>query len=78
VAELCRLAPELGRANVSDTLRIRDDLDLDSFDFGRLVIRLSEQLALPIPELDYSQLETVGACLEYLGQKLAAGRRSAP
>lgn len=70
--ELCQLAPELDRSQVPDSLRIRDELDLDSFDFVRLVARLSERLALPIPELDYEKLQTLGACVDYLHQKLAA------
>lgn len=74
VKELSRLAPELDRAALPDTLRIRDDLDLDSFDFVRLVASLSEQLALPIPELDYGKLETLGSCVAYLGQKLSGSQ----
>lgn len=53
-------------------LRIRSELALDSIDFVRPVARLSEQLALPSPQLDYGKLETLGGSGDRLGQNVAA------
>lgn len=70
--ELTRLAPELDRAALSDTVRIRDELDLDSFDFVRFVASLDDRLSAGIPETDYAKLETIGGCLDYLAEKVGA------
>jgi acyl carrier protein len=72
VSELVRLAPEIDVATLSDGVRIRDELDLDSFDFVRFVAALDERLRVPTPESDYARLATLGGCLDYLQQKLEA------
>ena len=45
---------------------IRETLDIDSFDFLRVIQKLEERLKVSIPESDYPRLETLGALLNYL------------
>lgn len=45
---------------------IRETLDIDSFDFLRVIQKLEERLKVSIPESDYPQLDTLGALLNYL------------
>lgn len=70
--ELRRLAPEIDPAAVSARTHLRDDLDLDSFDFARLVTALHARLGVDVPEPDYRRLETFGGCVDYLAAKQAA------
>ncbi len=64
--ELGRLAPEADLASLPPAARIREELDLDSFDFARFVTALDERLGVAIPEEDYARLETLDRCLDYL------------
>lgn len=45
---------------------IRETLDIDSFDFLRVIQKLEERLKVSIPESDYPMLATLGALLKYL------------
>jgi acyl carrier protein len=64
--ELAHLAPEADLATLPGSARLREDLDLDSFDFARLVTAIDERLGVNVPETDYRKLETLDGCLDYL------------
>jgi acyl carrier protein len=72
--ELGRLAPEADLASVPPKARLREELDLDSFDFARFVTAIDERLGVQIKEADYARLETLDGCLDYLEARLAPGR----
>ena len=77
--ELVKLAPEIDPVEVSPRTRLREDLDLDSFDFVRLITALDERLGVDVPEADYRKLETLEGCLDYLLARLpAAGAEPHP
>ena len=67
--ELAHLAPEANLAALSPAARLREELDLDSFDFVRFVAAIDEHLGIDIPEQDYARLETLGGCLDYLSAR---------
>ncbi len=69
--ELGRLAPEADLASLAPNAPIRDELDLDSYDFGRLVTAVDERLGIEIPEGDYAWVETLDGWYRYLEEKLA-------
>lgn len=60
-----RIAPEADL----DQLDAQDDLgsalDLDSMDYYRMILAISEELGLEIPEEDYARLRTLSAIAEY-------------
>jgi acyl carrier protein len=64
--EVKKLAPECDTASLVPQTRLREELDLDSFDFLRLVTALQKRLRLDIPEKDYRHLATLGGCASYL------------
>lgn len=76
LAELARLAPEADLASLPPQARLREELDIDSFDFARFISALDERLGVEVPELDYGKLETLEGCLDYLSarSKLATPR----
>jgi len=45
---------------------IREELELDSFDFLTFLIALSKRLQLDIPEADYEKIQTLNSLLDYL------------
>ena len=71
LAELAQLAPEADLSSLSPKARLREELDIDSFDFVRLVTALDQRLGIDVPEVDYRKLETLDGCLDYLQGRLA-------
>ena len=67
---LATVAPELDPATVRPDEPLREQLDIDSFDFLQFIIALAQRLSLSIPESDYGRLTTLEACVDYLQQRL--------
>ncbi|MGZ3428419.1 MAG: acyl carrier protein [Polyangia bacterium] len=70
VHELVAIAPEADAAALSPSLPLREQLDIDSFDFLHLVIALHDALGVEIPESDYAQLATLDGAVAYLAARL--------
>ena len=72
IEALSAIAPE----GDYDTLRgdrpLREQLDIDSFDFLNVVIRLHDKLGVDVPEVDYPKLATLDGATAYLASRLAA------
>lgn len=65
-AALGKVAPDVELADVSGDARLRQDLDLDSLDFLRLVETIDTATGVDIPERDYPAVATVGGLVSYL------------
>ncbi len=63
---LANIAPEADLAALDPKANLRVTLDLDSFDFLRFLIGLSETLGVEVPEADYAKLGTLEAMTAYL------------
>ena len=69
---LTEIAPESDPARIAPAVSLRDQLDLDSMDFQKFVVRLHEELAIAIPERDYPKFATLDSAAEYLARKAGA------
>jgi acyl carrier protein len=70
-----RIAPEADLTALAPDVDLRDQLDIDSFDFLNVVIALHEALGVDIPEVDYPKLATIDGAIAYLA---AAGHGAPP
>lgn len=69
---LCAIAPETDPARIVPDQPLREQVDLDSFDFLNVIVRLHEQLGIDIPERDYAELATLDSAIQYLARRGAA------
>lgn len=70
---LGRIAPELDAAALDPDAPLREQVDLDSFDFLNVLIALNERLHVEVPERDYAAVQTLNAMVRYFvdaGQKV--------
>lgn len=65
------IAPEIDPAMIAPERPLREQIDIDSFDFLNFIIRLHEILGIDIPEKDYAELLTLNSSVEYLMQRCA-------
>ena len=63
---LGKIAPEADISSISPGDKLREALDIDSFDFLNLVIGLSKELGVDIPESDYGKIATLADMVGYL------------
>lgn len=66
--ELQRIAPELEPEQLRGDRPLRDEVDLDSMDWLRLLGALHKRLGVNIPEVDYRQLDSLDAMVAYLAR----------
>jgi len=78
IEEIGRIAPEADLSALPSDVDLREELDIDSFDFQNLVIALHERLGVDIPELDYPKLYTFGGAIDYLASEMQAHSAAAP
>ena len=67
--ELKKIAPEIESEDIDLDEDIREEFDIDSVDFLNLVAAISKQLAMSIPESDYSQMSTFSELVLYLQKR---------
>jgi acyl carrier protein len=70
---LASVAPEGDYDRLKPDRPLRDQLDIDSYDFLNVVVALHERLGVDIPEADYQKLATLNGALDYLAARAGAG-----
>ncbi|MBU2712324.1 acyl carrier protein [Zooshikella harenae] len=60
------IAPDSDTDNLDPDEDMRDELDLDSMDFLRLLESISKQLSVNIPEVDYNKITTLNNMVNYI------------
>ena len=66
IAAITNVAPEADPTSIDRKRPIRDQLDIDSMDFLKIVVALHEALGVDVPERDYGKLATLESSVEYL------------
>ena len=60
-------------ANLTDDVKIREGLKLDSVDLLSVMLRVETQLGISLTSSDFEKVVTVGNLLDVIQAKLAAG-----
>jgi acyl carrier protein len=63
---LAEIAPEADLGALDENADLREQLDIDSFDFLNVVIALHERTGIEVAERDYPQLTTLAGSVAYL------------
>jgi len=66
---LADVAPEADPALLDPNRPLREQVDIDSFDYLNFIIGLSERLGVTVPETDYGSIGTLTRLVEYLTQR---------
>ncbi|ATE78668.1 MULTISPECIES: acyl carrier protein [Pseudomonas] len=67
------IAPEVDPEQLPADRPLREEVDLDSMDWLRLIEALNRSLGVVIPEIDYQQVDTLDKLVAYLMQKKKTG-----
>ena len=72
IDSILAVAPEADFDAVCFDRPVRDQIDIDSFDFLTVFENLHEKLGVNVPESDYGKMITLDGSVAYLAQRLAA------
>jgi len=67
------VAPEADFNEVRPDRPVRDQLDIDSFDFLTLLEHLHDRIGVNVPETDYGRMMTLDGSVDYLLSRLGTG-----
>lgn len=67
---LAEIAPEVDCGDLSADENLREELDIDSYDFLSLLVGLNASLGVEIPESDYEKLVSLNDLVDYLAARL--------
>jgi len=65
---ILNIAPEADIDSLDPSADMRDELDLDSMDFLRLLTSIDKEMQVNIPESDYGQVNSLQALTEYIAR----------
>lgn len=68
-AAIGQVAPDVDLDGLDEQSRLRQDLELDSLDFLRLVESIDESTGVDIPERDYKAVATVRGLIDYVASR---------
>ncbi len=63
---LGRIAPDIEVTDIDRDCDLREEFDLDSMDFLKLIAVLGKRFNVPMPESDYSRMLSVNGLCQYL------------
>lgn len=72
VAIIRTVAPEVEEGELVASRPLREQVDLDSMDWLRVIIGVHEKLEVDIPEADYGKLRSLDDWAAYLRPRIAA------
>lgn len=72
IAAICAVAPETDEASLDPDRPLREQIDIDSFDFLNVIIGLNTRLGIDVPERDYAEFRTLNGAADYLVRRSGA------
>lgn len=73
IDSILAVAPEADFGQVRSDRPVRDQLDIDSFDFLTILEHLHEKIGVDVPEADYGKMITLDGSVDYLMSRVGAG-----
>jgi acyl carrier protein len=67
--ELFKIAPDVPLDDIEKSGDLREEFDIDSMDFLKLITALGKRFDLPMPEVDYPQMSSFSDLAAYLDAK---------
>ena len=70
IEKIIEIAPDIEVSDIEPNENIQRSLEIDSFDFLKLLTALNEQLGVEVPEADYSKVDTLEHMADYFLERL--------
>ena len=71
IDKILEIAPDIDEADIFPDKHIQRSLEIDSFDFLKILTALNEVLGVEIPEADYAKVDTLDHMTDYFAQRIS-------
>ncbi|SMP88679.1 acyl carrier protein [Epsilonproteobacteria bacterium SCGC AD-308-O04] len=70
IKQILEIAPDITADEIAADANIQRSLEIDSFDFLKILTALNEELEVEVPESDYSEVATLEKMADYFLKRL--------
>jgi len=71
IGQILEIAPDVEEEEIDPTANIQRSLEIDSFDFLKILTALKVELGVEVPETDYGRVDTLEHMADYLYRRLS-------
>ncbi|MEA3455502.1 MAG: phosphopantetheine-binding protein [Campylobacterota bacterium] len=68
--QILLIAPDIEESEIVPDENLQRSLEIDSFDFLKVLTALNEQLGVEVPESDYGKVDTLEHMANYFAERL--------
>ncbi|MBN2870054.1 MAG: acyl carrier protein [Campylobacterales bacterium] len=72
ITQIQTIAPEIERDDIRPDAHLQRSLEIDSFDFLKILTALKEILGVEVPEADYAKVDTLNKMRDYFAERMAS------
>ncbi len=70
IKQILEIAPDIQEDEITSNDNIQRSLEIDSFDFLKILIALNEEIGVEVPESEYAKVDTLEHMVEYFVERL--------
>jgi len=70
IKNILEVAPDIQEDEIEPNANIQRSLEIDSFDFLKILTSLNEELGVEVPESEYSKVDTLENMADYFLKRL--------
>jgi len=70
IDQILEIAPDIEEEEIEPNENIQRSLEIDSFDFLKILTALNDQLGVEVPESDYGKVDTLENMANYFDERL--------
>lgn len=71
IGQILFVAPDIDENDIVPDKNIQRSLEIDSFDFLKILTALNDELGVEVPESDYSKVDTLEHMTAYFAERIA-------
>ena len=70
IEQILEIAPDVEEDEIEPNEKIQRSLEIDSFDFLKILTALKAELGVEVPEADYGKVDTLEHMTDYFDKRL--------
>ena len=70
IEQILLIAPDINEADIIPDKNIQRSLEIDSFDFLKILTGLNDVIGVEVPESDYAKVDTLEHMSEYFSKRV--------
>ena len=70
IEQILEIAPDIAEDEIKPNENIQRSLEIDSFDFLKILTALNQKTGIEVPEADYAKVDTLGKMTDYFFERL--------